>query len=171
MDIDECIKKTDNCSNDALCRNTEGSYECQCFEGYDGDGFVCEDIDECARGIDDCSLPKTCNNTIGSYSCVCGEDGLCDSDGYCDKIENITSCYCKTGFEGTGVECNDIDECAGPLHNCHVHADCKNTLGSFKCVCHDEYEGDGVECNAAILADYSWFALTTSMIFSLLLLE
>ena len=32
------------------CFDTEGSYDCSCSFGYDGDGFTCNDIDECAEG-------------------------------------------------------------------------------------------------------------------------
>ena len=40
-DIDECVTQTDNCSEYATCSNTVGSYDCVCFDGFDGDGFVC----------------------------------------------------------------------------------------------------------------------------------
>ena len=29
------------CSNNAACNNTFGSYECECFDGFTGDGFNC----------------------------------------------------------------------------------------------------------------------------------
>ena len=31
-------------------------------------------------------------------------------------------------------------------HNCHINADCKDTVGSFECKCHVGYEGDGIAC-------------------------
>ena len=31
-DIDECSLNTDNCSQ--ICNNTEGSFNCECYEGY-----------------------------------------------------------------------------------------------------------------------------------------
>ena len=42
----------------------------------------------------------------------------------------------------------DIDEC-DPLdvrHDCHAHAVCTNTAGSFECNCLDGYIGNGVDC-------------------------
>ena len=49
--IQNIINKTDleidSCSNLALCSNTPGGYECQCMEGFSGDGFQCQDVNEC----------------------------------------------------------------------------------------------------------------------------
>ena len=35
---------TDDCSENANCMNTEGSFECVCKSGYTGDGRTCEGI-------------------------------------------------------------------------------------------------------------------------------
>ena len=40
-DIDECAEETHNCSSDAVCNNTKGSYNCTCKPGYHGDGQNC----------------------------------------------------------------------------------------------------------------------------------
>ena len=41
-DFDECQSQdTNNCSVNALCTNTEGSYVCRCQKGYEGDGVIC----------------------------------------------------------------------------------------------------------------------------------
>ena len=41
-DIDECAANTDTCDASAgMCINTPGSYRCQCFSGYFGDGVTC----------------------------------------------------------------------------------------------------------------------------------
>ena len=39
-DIDECISNP--CDQNAICDNTIGSYDCACFDGFDGDGMTCE---------------------------------------------------------------------------------------------------------------------------------
>ena len=31
----------DDCSENAICTNTPGSFSCMCDEGYDGDGVTC----------------------------------------------------------------------------------------------------------------------------------
>ena len=40
-DIDECVADTHNCSSDAFCNNTHGSFNCSCKPGYEGDGKNC----------------------------------------------------------------------------------------------------------------------------------
>lgn len=41
-DIDECIEEISNCSADAVCNNTKGSYNCICKPGYSGNGQTCK---------------------------------------------------------------------------------------------------------------------------------
>ena len=41
QDIDECRRNLDNCHENAVCTNTEGSYTCTCNRGFTGDGFSC----------------------------------------------------------------------------------------------------------------------------------
>ena len=43
-DFDECLAETHNCSDNAHCSNTVGSYTCECMAGYEGDGFNCTGI-------------------------------------------------------------------------------------------------------------------------------
>ena len=40
-DIDECIEETDNCDDNAICTNTDGSFTCLCDLGYSGIGAIC----------------------------------------------------------------------------------------------------------------------------------
>ena len=40
------------CSSHGFCRDNDGSYECQCLDGFEGDGYECSDIDECELGLD-----------------------------------------------------------------------------------------------------------------------
>ncbi|CAH3184475.1 unnamed protein product, partial [Porites evermanni] len=88
-DINECKEGTHNCSSNAVCNNTKGSYNCTCKPGYEGDGNNCtgnfflnlviflplfnmiSDINECNAGTHNCSSNAFCNNTKGSYNCSC----------------------------------------------------------------------------------------------------
>ena len=40
-DIDECKENTDNCSTNATCHNTPGSFNCTCNSGFKEDGVNC----------------------------------------------------------------------------------------------------------------------------------
>ena len=41
-DIDECDIGND-CNVNAMCSNTDGSYDCKCIDGFLGDGYECHD--------------------------------------------------------------------------------------------------------------------------------
>ena len=40
-DVNECLLQTANCSTNAFCTDTEGSYNCTCNFGYTGNGVTC----------------------------------------------------------------------------------------------------------------------------------
>lgn len=46
IDVDECDTSNDTstCSQHATCTNTQGSFICECDNGYDGNGFTCTGI-------------------------------------------------------------------------------------------------------------------------------
>ena len=42
LDIQNCGLNGDNaCDAHATCSDTDGSYTCECNQGYHGDGFTC----------------------------------------------------------------------------------------------------------------------------------
>ena len=41
-----------SCSRHGYCSDTDGSYECACQDGFEGDGVQCTNIDECELGLD-----------------------------------------------------------------------------------------------------------------------
>jgi hypothetical protein len=55
-------------------------------------------------------------------------------------------CTCNKGYEGTGVECIDANECERGSHDCADDAVCTNTPGSFTCACKPGFEGNGRFC-------------------------
>ena len=90
--------------------------------------FNYTDTDECASSsANTCSSNAICTNTIGSYFCTC-----------------------KSGFNGNGVTCTDLNECTLGTHNCNSNAGCTNTVGSFTCSCKSGYVGNGVSCTGRV---------------------
>ena len=40
-DVDECNNTTFPCGDNANCTDTDGSFRCDCLNGFQGDGFNC----------------------------------------------------------------------------------------------------------------------------------
>jgi len=40
-DINECELEIHTCSSNAICTDKDGSFNCTCREGFEGDGFNC----------------------------------------------------------------------------------------------------------------------------------
>ena len=45
LDVNEC--NSNPCVAPSECRNTDGSYECECPQGYIKENGLCMDVDEC----------------------------------------------------------------------------------------------------------------------------
>ena len=90
------------CGPYSTCRNTEGSYECDCKTGYilvSGSlPKTCIDLNECTGTLHACHRDATCHNNDGSYYCKCNL-------GYKD-------------INGDGEVCQDINECAIQTDQC-----------------------------------------------------
>ena len=58
------------------------------------------------------------------------------------------------------IGCTDDDECALDLHHCDpIHAECKNTNGSYDCQCKQGFEGDGFDCHVRLEYIYKIFSI------------
>lgn len=66
----ECDTGNNDCDVNANCIDTDQGFDCECMNGYVGDGKTCEDIDECANPADNnCLTGQTCINTVGLFYC------------------------------------------------------------------------------------------------------
>ena len=119
VDKDECATNNGNCGGPA-------EYV-QCIN-YEGGNPGCAGIDECTLGTHNCDANATCTDT-----------------GYVPAVTpNGHTCVCNTGYEGDGVTCSDIDECAG--NPCGANATCSTpSVNSFECTCAAGYAGGGTE--------------------------
>ncbi|XP_043916738.1 fibrillin-2 [Protopterus annectens] len=154
LDADECSQAPKPCN--FICKNTEGSYQCSCPRGYilQEDRKTCRDLDECQTKQHNCQF--LCVNTIGGFTCKCpagfiqhhtacidnnecaSQTSLCGSKGICQNSPGSFSCECQRGFslDGTGLNCEDINECEGN-HRCQ-HG-CQNIMGGYRCSCPHGY--------------------------------
>lgn len=153
-DIDECQLIPPPCGSDGVrvpaCKNTPGSFDCNCTSGYAGK--PCADVDECLV-YNVCGAGGNCNNKPGSYECTCREGfnmshlkcedineclaSQCEGNGTCKNSQGSFHCECEEGY--SGPDCTDIDECsAGP---CFSSTDCRNIHGSFECECIPGFTG------------------------------
>ena len=124
VDVNECDTGTHDCDPNAECFNSDGSYSCTCFPGYeDADGTSggknCTEIDECSSNP--CANGATCTDLINDYECACVD-----------------------GYEGDNCETN-IDDCSP--NPCLNKATCVDGINNYTCSCADGYTGTLCEIN------------------------
>ena len=155
------------CDLHADCKNTIGTYKCQCHTGYAGSGMEsdCHNIDECKLGTDDCNKKghdsSYCVDNDGSFECYCkkgyqnNDEDLCENKNECLIGEHICDhnadcidlygeyrCECHEGYAGDGFNCLNIDECINRISVCPPNSECVDTIASYECACATGYEGE-----------------------------
>ena len=131
IDIDECENPRNPCNENEICRNTIGSFSCECERGLNRVNGQCVDINECAAGIDDCS--HICENTYGGYRCHCPVNYKLDDNLHtCTMSEH--DIQCPTGFYLEQDKCVDVNECDLGEDDCSEDQACLNTKGSYLCI-------------------------------------
>lgn len=130
---DQCQAFGDESRCTQPCEDTCPGAGLACFRDLCTPSTYCEDPDEDGFG-----------EGPGCQGTPCDR---CSDDATCNSIEdNQFECVCNEGFEGDGLECNDIDECELELDTCDENADCTNIPGSYECDCSMGYIGDGETC-------------------------
>ncbi|KAK2815879.1 hypothetical protein Q5P01_026346 [Channa striata] len=137
FDVNECddLNAEDNCGKNSNCFNTNGSFYCQCRDGFRNNkeavNFTvltgqCIDINECKEDDKICGETGKCVNYIGNYNCTC-----------------------DSGYTYAEKNCIDIDECKEAQRQqenlCGEKGTCDNVNGSYWCKCPDGYTNYGIE--------------------------
>jgi hypothetical protein len=91
------------------------------------------------------ALPDAGPEPDAGQSPPCGTV-TCDVHATCLDA-TASACACQTGYEGSGLTCEDIDECMQP--SCPQHSECANLPGSFSCTCNFGYQLVDDECHPA----------------------
>ncbi|NXY71228.1 MATN3 protein, partial [Glareola pratincola] len=125
--VDMCAPGRHEC--DQICVSNNGSYVCECYEGYslNPDKKTCSAVDACAPGRHDCA--QVCLSNDGSYSCGCFE-------GYTLNPDKKT--------------CSAVDVCAPGRHDCEQV--CVRDDLFYTCDCYQGYtlNPDKKTCSEAI---------------------
>ncbi|XP_064599411.1 fibrillin-1-like [Liolophura sinensis] len=108
-DIDECSADSSACELE--CHNIEGSYSCDCHEGFSWDAETMACLPVC----------------YGEVAGVCPNGGTCKSP---------NRCSCAPGYQEP--QCTDIDECSADESVC-LEGVCSNLMGSYMCGCEQGY--------------------------------
>jgi cysteine-rich repeat protein len=123
--IDECTTGTNNCHEQSTCRDTMGSFLCECNPRWFGDGTQCTSCP--LNATSPSNSPSECNCT-----CLAGFDTLS-----LHRSCTLSTFNSSTGSFDYSFECIDNNECIEG--SCGAGMSCTNTLGSFFCECMSNY--------------------------------
>ncbi len=160
----KCSLDPNFCNNGKCVQTSDGSYQCECKDGYKRQGDRCQDVDECREGF--CKNGR-CRNRVGSFDCQCNpgfhlsrdgkecidyneceQTGMC-ANGICQNMDGSFRCDCNDGYtlSPSGLACIDVDECMENPLIC-LHGRCRNTPGSYICECEPGFvhSADGAFC-------------------------
>ncbi|KAI6235670.1 Latent-transforming growth factor beta-binding protein 2 [Aphelenchoides besseyi] len=108
------------CSGNGACLYNGFQSQCYCNRGgfY---GSSCEFIAPNLCNGKKCHEMARCHNTFGTYNCEC-----------------------VVGYEGSGTECSEVNECAENMVTCPLNSVCVNLPGTHMCNCTSGFEGVGL---------------------------
>lgn len=105
-DVDECGLGLHDCHPQAVCTNTDGSFSCQCRQGYIGDGRTscirtCYNI--CHHGQCLGEPEYKCKCDLGWFGADCSQNCGCNNHSSCSRGEGICD-ECKDWTTGEYCE-------------------------------------------------------------------
>ncbi|XP_030745606.1 nidogen-2 isoform X2 [Sitophilus oryzae] len=159
-----------NCDYNAACsfKPELQGYTCTCNDGYEGDGYHCQQSRDSCLFLDNCDIHATCSydKNVGKSRCICAQqysgDGYnctlvaaCSSNQDCAHTEECAyhngnyECLCKEGYvrDSQYICVPNIDSCGGGI--CVENSEClyDDNVETFYCHCKSGYHGDGIsEC-------------------------
>jgi len=144
VDVNEC-EQNRVCTN-GVCTNLEGTYKCECNEGYDYDeeNKLCLDtrVGLCYAAVHqrNCETSATTGLLFTKAECCCnrgkGWGPDCEECPHPGTAAFMQLCPHGAGFNPIG---EDVDDCK-VLPGLCAHGTCINTLGSYRCACNHGYE-------------------------------
>jgi len=175
-DLDECALDVDNCTRNANCTNTPGSFFCTCEVGYSGDGTV-ECIGRIQSSINvytpypliilcwrswNADVAQMCmfvicnwstqdsklflTSKLSCYKLLLTTVVILLSHQYINHVEGSNSCMLQ--IVTCYVFSTDINECEMNISGCEDG--CTNNEGSFQCDCNRrvgyEVATNGLNC-------------------------
>nr|XP_040570359.1 fibrillin-3-like isoform X2 [Lepeophtheirus salmonis] len=166
IDVDECGVNENICGEHGQCVNLNGSFECQCSDGYIlYESNMCQDINECESEQNVCDVNSYCVNLEGSFECRCSkgyilesnvcqdineceDEFICNHGSICVNFEGSYRCDCSSGYElDENRYCQDIDECLQSDSCNNVNSHCINNPGSYFCECNAGYRNNSGFCD------------------------
>ncbi|KAK7495635.1 hypothetical protein BaRGS_00013082 [Batillaria attramentaria] len=147
--INECEIGEHTCVHlGQVCVNTEGSFQCECQDGYEERDGYCHDINECDEVPGRCGPHSQCKNMLGTFDCACCM-GYEKNGAECQRVPG-TPLYGGPGEECcacTGDSCDNTEPvCATdgqsyPNYKAMVEAGCRKNVTlrvSYKGSCEDD---------------------------------
>jgi hypothetical protein len=150
-DIDECTEGIDNCHQQAMCQNTDGSFICYCNNGWTGNGTHCTG----KEGINWVSHQRITQSWMfyhGPWLTINIEPCQVTNGVRCQRNMNVRLSrnswdYCIKNMINNRCCVNllDIDECSQPgLNDCNsINGTCLNNDGGYTCACKIGFTGPG----------------------------
>lgn len=146
-DVDECGLGLHDCHPQAICTNTDGSFNCYCKKGYIGDGRTncirtCYNV--CEHGVCQGEPDYACKCDLGWYgddcsrNCGCNNHSACpEGEGICEECMNWTTgevCQdCKLGSYGNATTEQGCQQCECNEHGINELGNCDIETGICHC--------------------------------------